>query len=86
MTDPHAIARSLSRALRRALDNVCRTNGGGVSVRCRVGDDGYGVPINGPMRKLFEKGLIQGKAGAYEKVVHTRLGLAVRAIIEEEGI
>ena len=52
------------------------TNGGGVSVRCKVTDSGEVVPVAAPMRKLFNIGFIQGKAGAFERVVHTRDGLA----------
>lgn len=58
-----------------ALDRICRTNGGGVAVRCKVNDDDVVVPIHKPTAALFAKGLIQGKAGGYEKVVHTREGL-----------
>lgn len=78
MTDLDKLAKSLTKAQREMLEKVCRTNGGGVRVRCSVGEDGYGVPTHGPTRKLFEKSLIQGKAGAYETVVHTPLGLALR--------
>lgn len=60
-----------------ALAQVCRTNGGGVYVRCNVGDDGYGVPVNAQMKRLHALGLIQGKAGGYDTVVHTREGLAL---------
>lgn len=64
----------LSPRQREALATVCCTNGGGVYVRCNVGPDGYGIPASAPFRKLHELGLIQGKAGAYERVVHTREG------------
>lgn len=83
MQTPEQIARGLTTKQREALMQVCRTNGGGVRVRCRVGDDGYGVPISSPMRKLWEKGLIQGKAGGYETVVHTREGLTVFRHLKE---
>jgi hypothetical protein len=80
-----ALAAKLSPAAKAVLAKVCGTNGGGVSVRCKVGADGYGVPLHGPTRKLFELGLIQGKAGSCEKVVHTRDGLAInRALAEQE--
>lgn len=77
MTDPAEIARGLTKAQRDVLRRVCATSGGGLSIRCKVGDDGYGVPLHGPTRKLWEKHLIQGKSGGYEKVVHTRKGWAV---------
>lgn len=68
-----------------ALALVCRTNGGGVSVACTVGPDGYGVPKLATMRRLHELGLIQGKAGSRETVVHTREGLALyRAMLADE--
>lgn len=60
-----------------ALAQVCRTNGGGVYVRCNVGDDGYGIPVHPQMKRLHALGLIQGKAGGYDTVVHTREGLAI---------
>lgn len=82
MTDAANIARGLTKAQRDMLVKVCRTNGGGVRVNCKVGEDGYGIPTHGPTRKLFEKGLIQGKAGSFETVVHTRDGWAVRAELE----
>ena len=64
-----------------ALAEVCRTNGGGVYVRCNVGADGYGVPVNPQMRKLHSLGLIQGKAGGYDTVVHTREGWRLNAML-----
>lgn len=64
----------LSKAQWDALDRICRTNGGGVSINCTV-RDGEVVPSAPAMAALFRKGLIQGKAGAFEKVVHTREGL-----------
>jgi hypothetical protein len=86
MTAPDlSILDGLTDAQKRALIEVCRTNGGGVRVRCRVGDDGYGIPTNPAYRKLFELGLIQGKSGGFETVVHTRDGLALRtALLETE--
>jgi hypothetical protein len=81
--DVDAIIAGLSAAQKRDLEAVCRTNGGGLWIDCRVNDDGEAVPVKGPMAKLFAKGLIQGKAGGYSTVVHTREGLAVRnALIE----
>lgn len=85
MSEVEKIAAGLTEAQRRDLCEVCRTNGGGVRVRCRVRDDGYGEPVAGPMRKLFDKGLIQGKSGSYETVVHTPLGLAVRRHLQEQA-
>ena len=77
------IAAKLTKAQREALLQVCRTNGGGVSIGCKIDADGVVVPTAKPMAKLFALGLIQGKAGAYQKVVHTRDGLAVRAELEK---
>jgi hypothetical protein len=71
------IAAGLSEAAKLALHAVCRTNGGSVSIRC-IGRDGQVVPLQRPMRRLFDLSLIQGKSGGIEKVVHTPLGLAVR--------
>lgn len=85
MTGPEQIAAKLTEAQKVALDLVCRTNGGGVQLRVRTGDDGYGVPTSPAYRKLQEMGLIQGKSGAYEMVVHTRDGLAVRQHLMGEG-
>ena len=70
---------------KRTLAQVCRTNGGGVSVRCKVDADGVVVPVNRAFAKLFALGLIQGKAGGYEKVVHTRDGLAVHRHLLEDA-
>ena len=67
--------RALTKRQAEALASVCRTNGGGVRIRCKVGEDGYGVPSTYPWRSLYERGLIQGKAGSFETVVHTREGL-----------
>lgn len=77
------IVKSLTKAQRERLLAVCRTNGGGVRVRCRVNSDGDVVPVDGAWAKLFTKGLIQGKSGSYETVVHTRDGLAVRSALKE---
>jgi hypothetical protein len=69
---------NLTKPQREALDAVCRTNGGGVSVRCRRDPEtGFGIPLNASYRKLYDLGLIQGKSGSYETVVHTREGLAL---------
>lgn len=64
----------LTKAQWDALDRICRTNGGGVAVRCTIKDDVV-VPTHKPTAALFAKGLIQGKAGSYQTVVHTREGL-----------
>ena len=77
------IAAGLTKAQRERLHKVCRTNGGGVYIRCKW-RGGEVVPSDKPMCALFDKGLIQGKAGGYETVVHTRLGLEVRAILEKQ--
>lgn len=66
--------RELTPSQFEALARVCRTNGGGVEVACKY-RDGEVVPSNLVMRALFDKGLIQGKAGSYSTVVHTRPGL-----------
>ena len=71
------MTRQLTEKQREALAEVCRTNGGGVRVGCNVGPDGYGIPRDRVYRALFDRGLIQGKAGAYSTVVHTRDGLAL---------
>lgn len=81
-----AQAKGLSAAQRRDLALVCRTNGGGVRIRCRVLDGGEAVPASSSMRKLYEKGLIQGKAGGWESVVHTRDGLELyRFIVQQQA-
>lgn len=66
--------RKLTRAQSEALGKVCATNGGGVRISCKV-VDGIVVPVSGPMRALYFRGLIQGKSGSCETVVHTREGL-----------
>ena len=68
---------SLTKVQMEMLDMVCRTNGGGVRIRCHIGEDGYGIPINTAYRKLQQLGLIQGKSGECETVVHTREGLSM---------
>lgn len=65
-----------------ALRQVCRTNGGGVYVRCTTKNDVV-VPQERVMAALFAKGLIQGKAGSYSTVVHTKEGLALHRSLEE---
>lgn len=74
------LAGRLTAAQARELERICRTSGGGLGIRCRVLEDGEVVPSNGVLRKLYEKGLIQGKSGGWERVVHTRLGWNVRAL------
>ena len=59
---------------RDALAKVCRTNGGGIGIACIHRGDEV-VPSDRVLRALFDKGLIQGKAGGYSTVVHTREGL-----------
>lgn len=66
----------LSPTQKAALGAVCRTNGGGVTIKCRVGIDGVVTPVNSVYRRLYELGLIQGKSNSYSTVVHTKLGLA----------
>lgn len=71
----------LTKPQREALDRVCRTNGGGVRIACKVTEDGEVIPTQLPYRKLFDLGFIQGKSGAYSTVVHTREGFrALRAL------
>ena len=84
MTDPRTIAAGLTANQQDALHEVCRSNGGGVNIRCRVNAENVVEPMSPPFRKLFTLGLIQGKAGGFECVVHTRDGLAVRAILQEQ--
>ena len=79
-----ALAGALTGAQMSVLFRVCQTNGGGVSIRCKVEEDAV-YPSHGPTRKLFEKGLIQGKAGSYETVVHTRDGLAMYRYLKEQN-
>ena len=69
--------RGLTKVRREWLERICRTNGGGVRISCRVNEDGYGRPVSKPVTWLLDAGLIQGKAGGYETVVHTRQGLAL---------
>ena len=76
----------LTRKQAEALAEVCRTNGGGVHVRCTVGEDGYGIPVNPQMRKLHALGLIQGKASGYGTVVHTRDGWALNQWLQNTAL
>lgn len=69
---------------KEALARVCATNGGGVRINCTV-RDGEVVPSQAAMRALFNKGLIQGKAGGYSTVVHTREGLALYRSLRGES-
>jgi hypothetical protein len=87
MTQPDiaAIAKGLSKAQERDLLAVCRTNGGGLNIDVSWLDDGEIVPRASAMRKLFDKGLIQGKSNGPCRVVHTALGLAVRAHLQEKN-
>jgi hypothetical protein len=79
--------RPLTPKQREALAEVCRTNGGGVRLNCTVTDDGTVVPIDRVYRALFKRELIQGKAGAYSTVVHTREGLALhRELLAAEQV
>lgn len=66
----------LTRLQQQALVKVCQTNGGGVRIRATWRGD-EAVPTDRVMRALFDKGLIQGKAGGIETVVHTHEGLAL---------
>jgi hypothetical protein len=79
------IAGKLTRAQRWALDQVCRSNGGGVEVITGREDHNYGVPTVNPWKKLWELDLIQGKAGHAYRVVHTRLGWQVRNYLTENA-
>lgn len=83
-SDLSNLATKLTKAQREALRKVCRTNGGGVRIACKVDENGVVVPSARPWRALFDNGLIQGKSGAYERVVHTRQGLALKAHLEQE--
>ena len=83
--DVERVIAGLSEAQKRDLLAVCKTRGGGLRIRCRVRDDGYGEPISGPMKKLYDKGLIQGKSGACEMVVHTREGWTAAAHLQQPG-
>lgn len=83
MSDVEKIAMGLSEAQRAALSMVCATNGGGVRVPVRVSEDGYGIPTQAQFRKLYDLGLIQGKSGSYETVVHTKDGLRVYRLLKD---
>lgn len=71
------MARKLTPLQLAALGRVCRTNGGGVSVLAYHGPDDSIVISDRVMNALYKRGLIQGKAGSYSTVVHTREGLAL---------
>lgn len=77
------VERALTPKQMEALAKVCRTNGGGIYMSCQYYGDEV-KPTNLVFRALYDKGLIQGKAGAYSTVVHTREGLALyRASLAE---
>ena len=82
---PEQIAAGLTKAQREALITVCMTNGGGVKVATGHEDHNYGTPTQNPWKRLWELGLIQGKASHAYRVVHTREGWAVRAILEKNN-
>lgn len=54
----------------RMLDDVCRTNGGGVAVGFSYGTRSWKVA-----QRLMDMGLVQGKAGQQYRAVHTKEGL-----------
>lgn len=83
--DAETVAKGLSSAQRAALSRVCATNGGGVRVPVRIGEDGYGIPTQAQFRKLYDLGLIQGKSGSYETVVHTKDGLRAYRLLKGFG-
>lgn len=87
MTDPQIaeIAAKLTAAQREKLLEVCRTNGGGIRIRCKLDGNGFPIPANGSWARLYEKSLVQGKAGGFETVVHTRDGWAVAAYLKEQS-
>jgi hypothetical protein len=87
MTDPRIaeLAAKLPKAQRERLLEECRTNGGGARIRCKLNGEGYGTPVNSSWAKLHEKGLVQGKAGSFETVVHTREGWTVAAYLKEQS-
>lgn len=85
MGEVERIAKGLSEAQKSALLKVCATNGGGVRVPVSVGEDGYGIPTQAQFRKLYDLGLIQGKSGGYETVVHTKDGLRVCRLLKGDG-
>jgi len=77
--------RKLTKLQMEALARVCKTNGGGVCISASFNGTEV-VPNDRVYRALYAKDLIQGKAGAYSTVVHTRAGLdAYRALLAEEG-
>jgi hypothetical protein len=76
--------KALTPAQRKALDQICRSNGAGVSISVGTCHALYGLPLSYPWRKLWDLDLIQGKANHAGYVVHTRKGLALWR--ELEGI
>lgn len=71
-----ATIRGMSDAQKRLLARVCGLNGGGFATPVKIHDDEV-IPTHGPMEKLYRKGLVQGKAGGIQVVVHTSKGLEV---------
>ena len=84
MTDIPTIAAGLTKAQRGALAQVCSTNGGGVRVPTGHSHENYGQPTTYPWKGLWRLGLIQGKSNHAYRVVHTRLGWAVREYLKEQ--
>lgn len=82
---PDEIAAGLGQKQIEALLAVCRTNGGGIKVATGAEDHNYGSPTQNPWKRLWELGLIQGKASHAYRVVHTRLGWNVRTILENRN-
>lgn len=78
------MASNLTKAQREALAAVCATNGGGIRIKCKAGEDGYGIPANAAYRKLHELGLVQGKSGTFECIVHTREGWALNQLTKAD--
>ena len=58
----------LSAPMRDLLFRVCRSNGGGVSAYCEN---------MATVKALYNRDLVQGKAGEQSCIVHTRKGLAL---------
>ena len=59
--------RALTANQLRVLHRILQTNGGGISV--------YGDEDQRTIMALHRRGLVQGKAGAQHRAVHTREGL-----------
>lgn len=78
------IGGKLTKAQREALIAVCDSNGGGIRVPTGHENHNYGTPTTHPWKALWARDLIQGKANHCYRVVHTRLGWAVRNILAEE--